>query len=365
VSDDGLGSPDDIRFMQRALTLARYGWGQTAPNPMVGAVVVREGRITGEGFHTRFGAPHAEIEALARAGDSARGATLYVTLEPCTHEGKTPPCVPEIIQAGISRVVIAALDPTPLAGGGAGLLRAAGIQVTIGCEEDDAVELNAPFFFSTRSDRPWVTVKVAVSLDGALADSRRSRGWISNAASHRRVHEMRAGVDAVAVGAQTVLDDDPALTVRDAPVPRITPLRVVFDRRGRIGPSARLVGTARTTPTLVYVSSKAHQNAVDLEKAGVTVAEAPDLRSALRDLKERRVISLLVEGGAAVLGSFFEQMFVDRLVIFQAPVLLGAGALPAFGGVPPQTVGAARRFRVIERADLDGDTMTVYEVTRL
>src|SRR5215208_4872624 len=241
----------DSAYMRRALSLARKGWGQTAPNPMVGAVVVRDGAVVGEGFHRRFGGPHAEVEALRAAADRARGATVYVSLEPCNHHGKTPPCTEALLAAGVARVVCATRDPNPPAGGGVERLRAAGVEVAVGVEESAARELNAPFLHAFVSDRPWVTLKVAVSLDGALADAARSRGWLTNERSRREVHRLRAGHDAVGVGVGTAAADDPALTVRGVRPPRVPPRRVVFDRLARLPVHGQLARTARAVPVTV------------------------------------------------------------------------------------------------------------------
>ena len=224
----------DERFMRRALALAERGWGQTAPNPMVGAVVVRDGEVVGEGWHEKYGEAHAETNALARAGSAAAGATLYVTLEPCNHTGKTPPCANAVVAARIARVVVATRDPGAQAGGGAETLRAAGIEVEIGLLETEARELNAPFFHAFVSDRPWVTLKLALSIDGAIADSERGRAWLTNEHSREEVHRIRANVDAIAVGATTYATDHPELTVRGSIQPRVPPIRVVFDPDGRL-----------------------------------------------------------------------------------------------------------------------------------
>src|SRR5690348_16878859 len=209
---------NDRAYMRRALDLARRGWGQTAPNPMVGAVVVRDGQIVGEGFHARHGEEHAEIAALREAGERARGATLYVTLEPCGHYGKTPPCADAIVAAGIARVVVATEDANPEAAGGATRLRTAGIPLDIGVERTAAREQNAAFFHRFASDRPFITLKLATSLDGAIASADRTRGaggnFLTGPEARREVHRMRAGVDAIVVGVGTVLADDPLLTVR-------------------------------------------------------------------------------------------------------------------------------------------------------
>ncbi len=244
---------DGSAFMRRALELARRGWGQTAPNPMVGAVVVRDGAIVGEGHHARYGEAHAEVAALAAAGDRARGATLYVTLEPCAHHGKTPPCAEAIVAAGVSRVVIAAADPNPRAAGGAARLRAAGLDVVVGDGAADARELNAPHFHRfSHPERPFVTLKLAVSIDGAIAAADRGTTTrLTGPESRREVHRLRAGHDGIAVGVGTVLADDPQLTVRHWDAPRVPLTRVVFDSTLRTPLDSGLVRTAREAPVVL------------------------------------------------------------------------------------------------------------------
>lgn len=347
------------RFMRRALALAARGWGQTAPNPMVGAVVVRDGVIVGEGFHARYGEAHAEVVALAAAGERARGATIYVTLEPCNHHGKQPPCVDAIIAAGITRVVAATSDPNPVASGGSERLRAAGIPVEFGVEGDAAGELNAPFFFAARgATRPWVTLKLAVSLDGAIAGPPGAPRWLTGEAARKYVHRLRANHDAVAVGIGTALADDPALTVRHGKRPRIAPTRIVFDRSARLPRTAVLVKSAKRTPTMIVTDDASAPAASALEAKGVGVVEARALAVALTSLRSRGLRSLFVEGGAILAGSLLNAGLVDRLIIFQGPVLLGPGALSAWTGAPP-----IERLRIVERQSFDDDAMTVYALT--
>jgi diaminohydroxyphosphoribosylaminopyrimidine deaminase/5-amino-6-(5-phosphoribosylamino)uracil reductase len=347
-------------WMRRALALAERGWGQTAPNPMVGAVVVRDGVIVGKGFHARFGEEHAEIAALRDAGDRARGAMVVVTLEPCNHQGKTPPCVDALIAAGVKRVVAAVRDPGHESGGGAERLRAAGIDVGFGVEEAAARELNAPFFFAaTGATRPWITLKLAVSLDGAIAPARGGPPWLTGETARKYVHRMRAQSDAVAVGIGTALADDPQLTVRQGKRPRVAPLRVIFDRAARLPLTSRLVKTAKKIPTLVMTDQADAAAVRALEAKGVIVERAPEIVPKLELLRRRGVRSLLVEGGAVVSAALLGAKVVDRLIIFQAPVLLGAGALPAFSGGR-----GVERFSVIERREFDGDLMTVYAPVR-
>jgi diaminohydroxyphosphoribosylaminopyrimidine deaminase/5-amino-6-(5-phosphoribosylamino)uracil reductase len=357
---------DAERFMRRALELARNGWGQTAPNPMVGAVVVRRvagkrtGAIVGEGFHASFGEPHAEVVALQHAGKRARDATLYVTLEPCRHHGKTPPCTDAILSAGIRRVVMAGRDPTATAGGGAEVLRARGLDVTTGVLEREARELNAPFFHSEVSDLPWTTLKLAVSIETAIANERGTTSWLTSPESRAEVHHLRAGHDAIAVGVGTIVADDPRLTVRDARQPRVPLTRVVFDRALRTPLSAVVVRTARENPTILLTGDASSSRAADLRAAGVQLIPASDLRDGLRQLRAAGIHSLLVEGGAKIASAVLEEGLAHRLVIFQAPVTLGSGALHAFDGAAPSVLGALEQYPVLQRRRLGPDVMTTY-----
>ena len=347
--------------MGRALALAEKGWGNTAPNPMVGAVVVKDGTVVGEGWHAAYGEAHAETVALQAAGDAARGATLYVTLEPCAHRGQTPPCTDAIIKSGIARVVAAVRDPTPPARGGAELLRAQGIDVGFGLEADAAIELNAPFFHAVRSTRPWVVLKLAVSIDGAIGSKSREQRWLTGDESRREVHRMRANFDAIAVGAGTVLSDDPELTVRFADAPRRAPLRVVFDRELRTPATAKLVRTAREVPTLILASVVGAQ-LEPLKSQGVEIIPTKSHADALEKLRARNIRSLLVEGGAGLAGQLLEQKLVDRLVIFQAPLLLGDGSLAAFGGLTAARARELGNLRIVSRRMIGDDMLTVYDV---
>ena len=364
MASERLAAPDDGVFMRRALALAERGWGHTAPNPMVGAVVVRDGVVVGEGWHAKYGEPHAEVEALRVAGTLARGSTVYVTLEPCNHHGKTPPCTDALLAAGVRRVVVACEDPHPVARGGAERLRDAGIEVMIGVEEAAARELNAPFFHALTSDRPFVRLKLALSLDGAIADHTRRPGWLTGEAARREVHRLRAGADAIAVGIGTALADDPELTVRHAPPPRVAPLRVVFDGSARLPPASRLASSARDVPVAVVCRAPDPANAAALEERGVTLIRVESLRDALVALRERGIRSLLVEGGAALATSLVEGALVDRLVIFRAPLVLGAGSLNAFGNARGVRAADAPRWRLVESRRFEDDEMTVYAPPR-
>jgi diaminohydroxyphosphoribosylaminopyrimidine deaminase/5-amino-6-(5-phosphoribosylamino)uracil reductase len=328
---------------------------------MVGAVVVTDAGPVGEGYHARYGEAHAEVVALRAAGDAARGAALYVTLEPCAHFGKTPPCVDAIIDAGIARVVVAVRDPSDIARGGIERLRAAGVFVELGAERARALELNAPFFNAHASWRPWVTLKLAISADGRITDPTGAQRWITGVESRREVHRLRANSDAIAVGVGTVLADDPSLTVRDAPAPRVPPRRVVFDSKLRTPVDSTLVRTARDVDTIVVARSDApRQRREALESAGVRIVVAEGLADALESLRDIGVRSVLVEGGARLTGSMLAADLVDRLVIFQSPTRLGDAALGAFDFAPRDFAQTLARLGVIDERDFGPDRMTVY-----
>ena len=332
--------------MGRALELAERGAGLTSPNPMVGAVLVQAGRPVGHGFHSRAGGPHAEVEALSQAGSSARGATLYVTLEPCNHTGRTPPCVEAVKQAGVRRVVAAMPDPnTRVRGGGAAALTAAGIEVTLGCREPEALRLNHAFLVSARWGRPHVTLKWAATTDGKIADGRARSQWITGPAARLEAHRLRSRADAIVVGIGTALADDPALDVRlGHPWPR-EPFRVVVDSRARLPLGARLIrgseGTGTPERAVVAVTDAADpERLAALEARGLTVlrCKARDGRVDVADLLARLgaldVSAVLVEGGGQLAGSFLEAGLVDRIVAFAAPILVGGTTAPGPVGGP-------------------------------
>jgi diaminohydroxyphosphoribosylaminopyrimidine deaminase/5-amino-6-(5-phosphoribosylamino)uracil reductase len=327
-------STNDEQSMRRALELAQRGRGHVEPNPLVGAVVVRDGRIVGEGWHERYGQAHAEVNAFAAAAEAARGATLYVTLEPCCHHGKTPPCTDAVLRAGVQRVVIAMLDPFPqVAGQGATILRAAGVTVDCGILEAEARRLNAPYLTLLEKGRPYVLAKWAMTLDGKIATRTGDSQWISNEESRRRVHELRGRMDAILVGIGTALADDPQLTARP-PGPR-TATRIVLDRHCRLPLTSHLATTARTVPTLIATTSAAPVEAVAaLEAQGCEVLRLADLPSVLTELGRQRMTNLLVEGGSGVFGSFLDAGVIDEVHVFVAPRLAGgATARTPVGGV--------------------------------
>ena len=331
----------DATHMRRALALAERGRGLTSPNPMVGAVLVdRAGEVVGEGFHRVAGGPHAEVEVLAAAGLRARGATLYVTLEPCRHQGRTPPCVPALLAAGVARVVAALEDPDPrVAGGGGRSLRAGGVDVTVGVLAAEAERQNRVFLGAVRRGRPHVTLKAGMSLDGKLADFRGASRWITGEAARRRAHELRAEADAIVVGVGTVLQDDPELTVRLTPAWPREPLRVVLDSGARTPPDARVIGARSPARALIAVGEDVpDERAEKLAGTGATVVRCRlrdgriDLHSLLAELGSRAVRGILVEGGAEVHAGFVEGGLVDRVAVFVAPMLLGGRGAPGLLG---------------------------------
>jgi diaminohydroxyphosphoribosylaminopyrimidine deaminase/5-amino-6-(5-phosphoribosylamino)uracil reductase len=357
--------------MAEALVLAARARGLTSPNPMVGAVVVRNAAVSGRGFHARAGAPHAEIEALREAGGLANGATLYATLEPCNHAGRTAPCVDAIVSAGIRRVVAATADPNPqVRGGGAEALRRAGVEVLVGCLEPEARALNRVFFTAVERLRPHVTLKCAMTLDGKIAASDRSSRWITGEAARREGHRLRSESDAVVVGIGTVLADDPALTVRlDAPWPR-EPWRVVVDSRCRLPLTARLIAAGSPGRVIVAVADDAPAAPMEaLASRGVMVLQCKaregcvdvgDLCGRLFGLDVR---ALLLEGGSELSWAFIEAGLVDRVAVFVAPILLGGAAAPTPVGGRGLPLGGAVRLRAVEVRPVGEDWLIEGDVT--
>lgn len=352
----------DARFMTRALELAARGEGFVEPNPMVGCVVVSDGRIVGEGWHERFGGAHAEVNALNAAGDKARGATLYVTLEPCCHTGKTPPCTSAIIAAGISRLVAAIRDPFPkVDGGGFTALQAAGIACDMGVLELESRELLAPYFKLTTTGKPWVIAKWAMTLDGKLATRTGSSQWISGKAALKQVHDLRGRVDAILIGSGTARVDNPLLTARP-PGPR-TAMRVVVDSAASLSLDSQLVRTTHSTPVLVATSRHAeHDNRHALEEAGVEVLplagenHADRIAALLEELGRRQFTNILVEGGSRLLGSLFDQQAIDEVHAFIAPKLIGGELAPSpVGGSGLAEMGNASRLRNSVMEVIEGD----------
>jgi diaminohydroxyphosphoribosylaminopyrimidine deaminase / 5-amino-6-(5-phosphoribosylamino)uracil reductase len=362
----------DQRFMQLALTLGRRGQGRTWPNPAVGAVVVNDGVIVGRGWTQPGGRPHAEPVALAQAGEAARGATLYVTLEPCSHVGKSPPCADAVIAAGIKRVVSAIEDPNPeVAGQGHARLRAAGIAVDVGLCALEAARDHAGHFARVRDHRPHVILKLAVSADDKIAAAGRQRIAISGETAKARMHLLRARNDAILVGIGTVLADDPLLTCRLPGMESRSPVRVVLDRALRIQGNSRLVRSARATPLWVMTSNLAEAPAATiLGAAGAEVirletAAMPrsglDPRAVLQALAEKGITRLLVEGGARVASSFVSASLVDEFWLLRGPDTIGADGVAALEGLPLTSLTQSPSFRIRASESLDQDILTVYE----
>ncbi len=335
--------------MRRAIELAARGRGRPHPNPLVGAVLVdSRGTIVGEGWHARdrTGAPHAEVVALAAAGEQARGATMAVTLEPCAHEGRTGPCVAALLAAGVRRVLVAVREPTRVAGGGVDRLRAAGVEVEVGVEEVAARRVNEAWLTAVELGRPFVTLKMAATLDGRAAAADGTSQWITSAEARADAHLLRAECDGIAVGVGTVLIDDPALTVRGVAAPLAAlPLRVVLDSDGRT-PAHSLVLDAQAPSWLVVADDRPLPMHPLARVVGVPrTARGLDLDAVLKLLHDHGVVHLLVEGGPRLASSFVDAGLVDRVVAYLAPALMGSGTAALNGGVGTTTIGALRRLR--------------------
>ncbi|WP_223910260.1 bifunctional diaminohydroxyphosphoribosylaminopyrimidine deaminase/5-amino-6-(5-phosphoribosylamino)uracil reductase RibD [Geobacter sp. AOG1] len=336
-------------MMRRALALARKGVGKTSPNPAVGCVVVRDGVIVGEGWHRKAGTPHAEVHALAQAGDAARGADVYVTLEPCAHHGKTPPCADALVEAKVGRVFVGMVDPNPLvAGRGLELLRRAGIVTESGLLEEECHRLNEPFIKHVTTGRPFVILKSALTLDGKIATATGDSRWITNDRSRRYVHKLRSEMDAVMVGAGTVLADDPQLTSR-LPGGK-DPMRVVVDSTLRIPLHARLLHLHSSAPTVIATTSGDEAKIVRLEAAGAEVLRCAgfnghvDLTDLLRQLGERGVQSVLLEGGRELAGSALHRGLIDKFLFFYAPKIVGGDGLDPFAGPGAERIDRTLRL---------------------
>lgn len=340
----------DARMMDRALEEA--GRGKPSPNPPVGAVVARGAEVIAVGYHARAGDEHAEVAALRAAGEQARGATLYVTLEPCNHNGRTPPCVDAVLSSGVSRIVIGCADPNPhVRGGGIERLQKAGIEVVTGVRERESRAKIAPWAKYITLGLPHVMLKLALSLDGRIAARTGASKWVTGAEARAKVHALRARIDAVAVGIGTVLADDPRLNVREAP--GTSPIRVVFDTKLRIPQNGQLVTTAREIPTVVLTSMDASEDVEqELLDRGVDVLRVPssaegriDIHAALRALAQRGIVTLMVEGGAELAGSLLAGRHADELHAFVAPILLGPRGRPgAVDWAGPDTPTEAPRI---------------------
>ena len=359
----------DVRSMQAALALARRGLGTVWPNPAVGCVIVKEGRVVGRGWTQPGGRPHGETEALRRAGEGAVGATAYVSLEPCCHWGQTPPCVDALIAAGIRRVVVPLEDPDPrVAGGGLRRLHEAGLEVETGLCAAEAAEVNAGFFSRLRLGRPLVTLKLGTSLDGRIATASGESQWITGPPARERAHALRAAHDAIMVGTGTALADDPQLTCRLPGLAQRSPVRIVIDRHLRMPPSIQLIASAREVPTWVLTSLSADPlRRRALADGGVTVIEIDgdsngdiDLASALAALGERGITRLLVEGGGRLAAALVRARLVDRLIWAHAPLLIGNDGVPAIADLGLEVLADAPRFERLSTEIVGNDVLTMF-----
>lgn len=353
--------------LRQAVDLGWRGWGRVHPNPMVGAVLLRDGRVIGEGWHAEYGGPHAEVAAIADAvarGEPTAGATMVVTLEPCRHHGKTPPCTAEIRSAGVARVVYGAADPTAEAGGGAHELRARGIETEL-LPDAEVERQNAGFFHAARGpDRPFTALKLATSVDARIADFTGRSRWLSGPEARAWVHWLRAGFDAVAVGGRTARADDPQLTARGQLVPRVAPRRVVFDRRGDLTGAARLLESAGQVPVILVAEPGSDPaRRAEYQAREVHVIEAAGLTEAMQRLWSAGVRSLLVEGGGRLAGRLMALGLIDRFYWVQAPLWLGDEGIPAFPGLGGLMLEQAGHWFPVERRALGPDTLLVLDRT--
>ncbi len=348
---------DDVRWMRQALALAKQGIGTTHPNPRVGAVVVKDGVLLGEGWHRCAGEPHAEVHALADAGAQARGATIYVTLEPCSATGRTPACTQAIMQAGIARVVFASSDVNPQMAAGGAYLQQRGVEVCAGVLADEADALNRAFFHYIRHGRAWIALKAAISLDGKLATRTHDSQWITGAEARQHVHQMRAQSDAIVVGAGTLRDDNPSLTVRDAPLRGTPPLRVVL---ARTTPEClahyQLLNTQEAASRIYVYQHNEHSAA--WQDAGVEVMQVDDLKAVFQHLAEDGCLQVMVEGGGQIHAALLEHDLADELLLYQAPVLIGGvDAVNLWHGRGVAMMSDALRFKDVQRQMLGQDCL--------
>lgn len=357
----------DLEYMNLALSLARKGKGFTSPNPCVGAVVVKDGEIVGRGYHHAAGMPHAEVEAIDDAAGNTEGATIYVTLEPCNHFGKTPPCTHKILNAGITRVVVACKDPNPfVSGGGIQFLKDKGLEVESGLLEEEAETLIEDFIWYTREDkRPFVILKSAATLDGRIATSTGDSKWITNAASRAWGHGIRHEVDAILIGSGTLHADDPSLTCRLEGRQSKDPMRVILDRRLTIDPDAKVVTQTSDAPTLIVTGPDADfEKRKVLEEKGIQIMEVPlkngalDLEQVVIKLGQMSVLSLLIEGGGQVASSALKAGIVNKVLYFMAPKFLGGSdGVPVFGGSGPKKIADAFHLDRVRLHTLEGDIL--------
>lgn len=364
----------DYKHMKRALELAKLGEGKTSPNPMVGAVVVKNGEIVGEGYHQEYGGPHAEVFALEEAGGKAVGADIYVTLEPCSHYGKTPPCAQKLIDTGIKKAVVAMVDPNPeVSGRGIEMLREAGIKVELGLLKNEAQKLNEIFLKYIQSDYPFVFLKKAQTLDGYIASKTGDSKWITNSAARLEGHKLRHRIDAIMVGIGTVLADDPSLTARLDTREGIDPLRIILDPDLEIPINARIINQKSTAKTLIITAQNDEpdilakkERLLKLKQVDIISFAAEnkyfDLREILKTLKKRKISSLLVEGGAKLSHTFLKENLVDKFYYFIAPKIYGGSdGIASFCGKGPKLMSDTVELKILEQKLLEDNILLIAE----
>jgi len=364
----------DDKHMKRALELAKLGEGKTSPNPMVGAVVVKNGEIVGEGYHQECGGPHAEVFALEEAGKKAVGADIYVTLEPCSHYGKTPPCAQKLIDTGIKKAVVAMVDPNPeVSGRGIEMLREAGIKVELGLLKNEAQKLNEIFLKYIQSDYPFVFLKKAQTLDGYIASKTGDSKWITNSAARLEGHKLRHRIDAIMVGIGTVLADDPSLTARLDTREGIDPLRIILDPDLEIPINARIINQKSTAKTLIITAQNDEpdilakkERLLKLKQVDIISFAAEnkyfDLREILKTLKKRKISSLLVEGGAKLSHTFLKENLVDKFYYFIAPKIYGGSdGIASFCGKGPKLMSDTVELKILEQKLLEDNILLIAE----
>ncbi len=364
----------DQKYMKRALELAKLGEGSTSPNPMVGAVVVKDAKIVGEGYHQNYGGPHAEVFALEEAGERALGADIYVSLEPCSHYGKTPPCAQKLIDSGIKRAIIAMVDPNPeVAGRGIEMLKAAGIKVEIGLLKDKAQKLNEIFLKYIQSDYPFVYLKKAQTLDGYIASSSGDSKWITNSAARLEGHKLRHRVDAIMVGIGTVLADDPSLTARLESKTGIDPTRIILDPLLEIPLAAKIINQKSSAKTLIITSNNFNNSAAQIKKEKLLKKKQVEiltfetenneyfnLKNLLMNLRKRKISSILVEGGAKLSHTFLKENLVDKFYYFIAPKIYGGSdGIASFCGKGPKMMSAAVELEILEQKSIEDNILLI------